>query len=191
MNKKKDGLEIVVIFLSILLTIMVGFIVIDKIFINNNKDNKSKLLDLDKFDSYINYNNTYSSMKELGFYDEVEGMMYALNLGMDGKLYYTIFGETIYIKNIDNGVDMLFLQSKFSNINDSKWYILTDDGDVFVYSISDMLNRKDEVLKEESLKNVDRLIEFHHSASENANIIDGVIAILKNGKIKEIARSGL
>lgn len=190
-EEKKSGLEIVVIFLSILVVLLFGYIIYDKIF--NTKgvstvDDETKLLDLTKVNDYINYNGTYATMKKLVF-ESKDGDIYNLNLGMDGRVYLHDYDARIYISNIKNVVDIIALKSENNDINYDKCYMLTDDGRVYLYRISDMLSKKYEVELVEDVSNVDRLINYYYADSEGASSSWGIIAILENGTYVQLSNT--
>ena len=178
---KKSGMEIVVIFLSIVITLLIGYIVYDKIFSNNMKnDDDSLLIDLSDYDMFLNYDGTYGDIKSIELGDQ--NISYSLNLTVDGKVYSDIFGEKNFIKNVSNVRDIVVFGNN-SIMDDMKCYMLLDDGNVYVYKVSLLFEKKYEAIKIDGISNVSRLIERHYFPLENSNIVSDLVAILDNGEL--------
>lgn len=186
-KEKKSGLEYVIIGLSILVVLLVGYIIFDKIFSDNdNSSNNSKLLELSKLEKYKNYNGSYGTVESLYFSDE-DGKNYILSLSMDGTVYNGNYGEGEVINNVSDVIDIISFNGDMGEVNTKKCFMLTASGDVYAYNIVDLFNGVYEAYKVEDVKNVDRLVGFRYSLSEAASGTWGVIAVLENGEYVELA----
>lgn len=184
-REKKNGLEIVIIFLSLLITCMFFYIVYDKMFkveeekVVNNDENK--LLDSAMLEDFSNYDGSYATIKRILFESE-DGSIYNLNLGMDGRVYLNDYAARIYIEDVKNIIDIVSLESDAIG----KCYMLKSDGNVYLYTLSDIIAGNYKVELVDSVSNVVRLINYYNASTENASSSSGVIALLKDGSYVQL-----
>ena len=182
-KERKSGTEVVVIILYIVIVILIGYIIYDKVSGSNNlEEEKSKLIESSNYEKFKNYDGTYGDMEKIILGDT--SFSYTFNLRVDGKVYARIFGEDSYISNVSDVIDILILQEE--DYENAVCYMLTDTGNVYYYNTRGLFNKKYEAILIEDLENVDRLIEIHYFPSEGSNLSRGVVAVLENGNLVEL-----
>lgn len=190
-NKNNSGLKVAVIILSILLVVFIGLFLYEKIFSNTGKVYESKLLNLSKLENYKNFDGTYGVMESLVYEDSQTNIRYTINLGMDGKVYSGNYSSRVYIDGVRDVVDIISYSDGAGGIEVEKCYMLDDNGDVYVYNISDLVQGVYKTTKVTEISNVDKLINYMYGARENAGSVWGIIAITKDGKYIELTRTGI
>ena len=188
MNNKKV-LGIVAILLSLVLVMLTGMFVYVKLFDGDKVDNR--VLDLSKLQEYMNYDGTYGSMESILYTDVENDKVYRLSVSFDGKLYTGNYGNKRYIENVDNVIDIVSYNDGVGGIEVQKCYVLTENGDVYLYSISDLIIGKFEAIKVENVSNIDRLVSFSFGPEENSSSVWGILAITEEGEYIRIATASV
>ena len=184
-EKSINGLKYAVIFLSGIVIMLVGYLVYDKVFKVDIVVNDSKLLDLNIYNKYINYDNTYPTMKTVSFTSE-EGRIFDINMGIDGSVYVGMYKSRIDIENVDKVIDIVGFESNSGLIEDSRCYMLNEYGEVYVYNMSYAINGIYEATLLDDVKNVDKLMKLNYAKKENAIGLWVLVAVLEDGSIIEI-----
>jgi len=187
--------NIVITILSILLVITAGYLIYDKIVLeqkenetpvennqNLEENDESNLLDLSQLSEYKNYTGTYGDLKD--FYAD----NYSITLSLDGKVRVCNSGDCHSITNIENVVDMIKL-SVPGEPAEQQFYFLLDNGDVYNYKIGDVDKNIFTATKVETVSNIKKIINYSYAELENAVGTWGIIAITKDNEYIKIFES--
>lgn len=184
-EKDINGFKYAIIFLSGIIIMLVGYLVYDIFFVDNNNFKEDNWLNLDNFSKYNNYDDTYATMRSLMFVSE-EGKRYTINMGLDGSVYTGMYNGRKDITNIANAIDIVSFEAASGLIRDYKCYILTNSGRVYLYRLSDMLNNKYEAMLMSDISNVKKIMKLEHANSANASSSWTVVAVLEDGSVIEL-----
>jgi hypothetical protein len=92
------------------------------------------------------------------------------------------FASKKEITNIKNGIDIVGYDTDIENEEESKCYILTDGGEVYVYSIDDIKNNNYKATLVKVDGKVNKIFKYLYASDEGSISVSGVIAILDNGE---------
>ena len=157
---------------------------------NNESEQENSIegkfqLDIDKLSKYKNYDGTYGYFKTI--YMELNNEPgYKALLTIDGnvKVCYIDNCQTIY--NHSNVIDIVQLDYSEGNID---LFILSNDGQVYKYSLANYNNNNFEVTKLENINQVEKIIEYNYCPKSNAGCSWGLIAITEHGEYIEIGNA--
>lgn len=193
MENKNTGLKVLVIVLSVLVVVLSGCIVYDKVLsnesdlsngnndINNNETiTKTNLLDREKLEKYKNNDGVYGIQKQ---FSETN---YHTKLNLIGDVEVCLKSDCKKITNVSNVIDIL--QWTIAGMEEEqKIIILQDNGDLYIYAYKDYKNNNFTAQKMNNITNVERIIEFHHY---NAPVW-GAFAITRDNEYIEIYRESI
>jgi len=174
--------------------------------VNNNEekentlDNKLKgnvypngnILNFDKIEEYNlehfkNVDKTYNKKETISFeyfseYDisKAKKEEYKIELMVNGNL--TITNETKKEKHelLDNVIDLVYINTEML---DATFYLfmLTEDGEVYYYNLSNVGN-EDYKVKKMNINNITRFESISYCPLEDAGCCNGIYAVKQNGK---------
>ena len=171
-ENKKTGLTVLVIILSILVVCLSSYIIYDKIVNNekvlgnclsvndennnndsdNAKDNvvETKVINYKDLisDKYKNYDGSYGTIKKdfVSMMVGEETFRYYVGLSLDNEVLIDNWSnDEEYILNVENVIDVVVITDAPYNIY--KIFMLTEDGSVYSYNLSDLLVGKYDVNK--------------------------------------------
>lgn len=192
--------NIIIIILCILVLSLTGYIVYDKVLSDNNLNNQSSV------DNNLASNNNechsetvnicnnlvfdYKELLKLGkgdynFIKYVKFGNYEAYLGADGKIRITNSTNTEenYISNIKNAKEMYVHGELGPNLE--VLYILTSDGNIYNYKISNYKSGDYNATKDEKYSNIIQMIDYH-TIKKNAGGCSHLIAVDNKGKLYKL-----
>ena len=187
MEREKSGLGygILVGFLCLVLGLLGGYILTDKVLTkecdnteikeNTNKNEDTTInakVDLSKLEKY-KYNDNYGSIKT--FNDQFFSQL-IVNLSSEGKVKITdTDGSSQYITNLENIVDFVeFVDPYIDTI-----YFLSAEGNVYSYQLSSF-KEKNFTAKKENMSNIVRIMNYTYATEKSYDYL--LIGITQNGE---------
>ena len=187
MEREKSGLgySILVGFLCLVLGLLGGYILTDKVLTkecdnteikektNKNEDTTiNAKVDLSKLEKY-KYNDNYGSIKT--FNDQFFSQL-IVSLSSEGKVKITdTDGSSQYITNLENIVDFVeFVDPYIDTI-----YFLSAEGNVYSYQLSSF-KEKNFTAKKENMSNIVRIMQYTYATEKSYDYL--LIGITQNGE---------
>ena len=187
MEREKSGLgySILVGFLCLVLGLLGGYILTDKVLTkecdnteikeNTNKNEDTTInakVDLSKLEKY-KYNDNYGSIKT--FNDQFFSQL-IVSLSSEGKVKITdTDGSSQYITNLENIVDFVeFVDPYIDTI-----YFLSAEGNVYSYQLSSF-KEKNFTAKKENMSNIVRIMQYTYATEKSYDYL--LIGITQNGE---------
>lgn len=187
MEREKSGLGygILVGFLCLVLGLLGGYILTDKVLTkecdnteikeNTNKNEDTTInakVDLSKLEKY-KYNDNYGSIKT---FDDQFFSQLIVSLSSEGKVKITdTDGSSQYITNLENIVDFVeFVDPYIDTI-----YFLSAEGNVYSYQLSSF-KEKNFTAKKENMSNIVRIMEYTYATEKSYDYL--LIGITQNGE---------
>ena len=187
MEREKSGLGygILVGFLCLVLGLLGGYILTDKVLTkecdnteikeNTNKNEDTTInakVDLSKLEKY-KYNDNFGSIKT---FDDQFFSQLIVSLSSEGKVKITdTDGSSQYITNLENIVDFVeFVDPYIDTI-----YFLSAEGNVYSYQLSSF-KEKNFTAKKENMSNIVRIMEYTYATEKSYDYL--LIGITQNGE---------
>ena len=187
MEREKSGLgySILVGFLCLVLGLLGGYILTDKVLTkecdnteikeNTNKNEDTTInakVDLSKLEKY-KYNDNYGSIKT---FDDQFFSQLIVSLSSEGKVKITdTDGSSQYITNLENIVDFVeFVDPYIDTI-----YFLSAEGNVYSYQLSSF-KEKNFTAKKENMSNIVRIMQYTYATEKSYDYL--LIGITQNGE---------
>lgn len=187
-KNRRNILKLLVIFLFIVVLCLIGYIMFSRdnnSNIINNIVESNSLLDISKLSDYVNYDGTYASIKTINFNLDDEKVR-SVSVDMEGKVYVGHYARRQDITNVNKVIDILGIHSDDGIAEDSICYILTEEGNVYKYSLDNIAKDNYEAVLVTDVNNVKRIFLYTYANVENTNSVSGIMAILENGEYVEL-----